>query len=169
MLRLPRLSTGGLIALLVSASLAAAAVAEEPAEAHATAERALSEPAPSDDPAEISGSPLFGSTVFIDPATGELTSNPTPEQEAQMGDLLRRRQSKALGPLGSEPTPFALVGGGEGMFVGDLLVSSVVILKDAEGRWIESCGDDDLTHDHAAHATATKSADDATSQLAPVM
>lgn len=155
-------TAGGLLWLLVAGIVLADEKAIEPSAAPSSTESPSTEPA----------LPALGSTIFVDPVTGELTNQPTPQQEAQMVDAMRRQHKKALGRDGFEPTPFALPGGGEGVFLDDLVVSAIVLVKDEKGHWIETCGDGDITipHIHTSSDETTDGSQDQTlTSSAPVM
>ncbi len=97
-----------------------------------------------------------GSLIFIDPVSGELTAEPTAEQEAWWRQRALQRGKQQAHPADQPARPFALRGGGEGVFLGDSVLSTTVIRRRADGSWSSTCasGEHSLDAAHAHHGAA---------------
>lgn len=98
--------------------------------------------------AEAATAPL-GITVFVDPETGQLTDQPTAEQEAWLRTELERRAKTSSTPDGFQPRPVPLLDGGEGLALQNFVVSSTVVVTQPSGTWATTCRRDGVPHTHA--------------------
>ncbi len=96
----------------------------------------------------------LGLRAFIDPVTGELTSNPSPDQ---VGRLLEA--SSALFSRSTEGLrPFPLPGGGRGVFLQGRFHSATGLRVTKDGSWEMTCVSPSGSSSDAAHTHAASSA-----------
>jgi hypothetical protein len=91
--------------------------------------------------------------VYIDPETGQITNQPTPEQQLELNQLVRlQKQAQATSPLAT----FELRGGGTGVRLDQRFFSSLTVRPDHAG-WTIGCQAD---HDHATVPAPTDGQDE---------
>lgn len=110
---------------------ASASLGDEPA---APPEPARQEPARAD----TQGIPTrAGLVAFFDPATGEITPNPTAEQIAALAEALKSTLDRSTAGL----EPFALATGGTGVFLDGRFQSATVATVHTDGELALQCTD----------------------------
>jgi hypothetical protein len=98
-----------------------------------------------------------GVRAFIDPATGELTANPSPEQLQRMALVPRAALSRSMAGL----QPFALDRGGRGVNLQGRFQSALRVQRGDDGTYRVICGDpahDRTSHSHDGAATTGEAA-----------
>ena len=101
--------------------------------------------------------PAPGLRAYVDPATGELTSAPSPWQV----EALSKSLAQALRRSGEGLEPFALSGGGRGVHLRGRFQNALVVHLDADG------GLDFLCVDDSEHAAAILELPELTPAAAP--
>jgi hypothetical protein len=105
--------------------------------------------------------------AYIDPATGELTTNPSPEQLQRTALVPRAAFSRSMVGL----RPFGLQRGGRGVNLQGRFQSALRVELGADGTFRTTCGDpahDGTPHSHDAVATYPEPAVTAPSSDPPV-
>lgn len=125
---------------------ASSAIAQSAAETVPESEPVNRQPTARANPGvELLPAPPPGLRVYVDPATGQLTSQPTREQRQALDRLIRaQRQSQVRAPL----RQFALDRGGVGVKLDDRFYSLLEVESDGVGAWKLRCEaqGDDPTH-----------------------
>jgi hypothetical protein len=101
--------------------------------------------------------PSAGVRAFIDPTTGELTANPSPEQLRRMALAPRAALSRSMVGL----RPFELGGGGRGVNLQGRFASALRVQVATDGSFHMTCGDpahDGEPHSHDGAATTDAAA-----------
>lgn len=132
--RLPRSIgiLGGLAALTIAATSLAADGGKLP--------ESLPEPtppAPTEPASAASEAGAAGLVIYIDPATGELTTEPTAEQVEALHQTFEARHPRSTAGL----VAFELEHGGRGVFLGNRFQSALVARPRADGTFELRCAD----------------------------
>jgi hypothetical protein len=90
--------------------------------------------------------PAAGLRAFIDPATGKFTTTPT---RAQIDRLALEARSATLSRSVSGLRPFELSRGGRGLNLQGRFQTALRVVRGADGRLYQTCGDP--AHDHTTN------------------
>jgi hypothetical protein len=94
-----------------------------------------------------SKAPAAGVRAFVDPKTGQITANPSPEQLQRLAVRERSTLSRSVQGL----RPFELQRGGRGLNLQGRFQTSLRVERAADGTFHVSCGDGETPHDASSH------------------